>query len=309
MHIGGVYVFDGSTLDKPLSFETFAAYLRSRLHVAHFFRQRLLSLPLALDLPYWVDDPDFSIENHLTYVTLSGHTRIQSIVELAERVIEEPLKRDRPLWHITFVDGLGHSEELPPHSFAMIVRIHHAAIDAFSGEDIMGSLLEYTPSPRTIAPAEPWQPQPLPSRRWLYLRGSTNAVRKPFQIARAGRQAALAACQSLVVRHLQRLPLPRALFNAPRSPFNRNIGRRRKLVSVDIELARLKQVKSAIGDVTLNDVVLGLCAETLRRYLAQHRQLPAKPLMAMTPVSVRSKSLRRPDRQPDVGDDAEPGHG
>lgn len=294
MHIGGVYLFDGSGRQTPLSFETFAAYLRSRLHVAHFFRQRLLEVPFGLDLPYWVDDPDFSIERHLTYVRLNGQRSVQAIINLAERVIEEPLRRDRPLWHITFVDGLESGEELPPQSFAIIIRVHHAAIDAFSGEDIMGTLLEYSANPRPLGKPRPWRPRPLPSTRRLLLSGGANAVRKPFRMAQLGRLAFSGALRSLLTTQLRRLPLPRALFNAPRSPFNRNITGRRQLVSVNISLARLKQIKAAIGDVTLNDVVLGLCAEMLNRYLERHDCRPDKPLIAMTPVSVRSKSLRRP---------------
>ena len=294
MHIGGVYVFDGSSRQVPLSFENFAAFLGTRLHVAHFFRKRLLTLPFELDLPYWVDDPDFSMERHLTYVRLNGHRNVQSIVELAERIIEEPLKRDRPLWHITFVDGLEASDELPPKSFAIIFRIHHAAIDAFSGEDVMGSLLEYSSTPEPVTPPRPWRPRPHPTRRRLLLSGGANALRRPVRMAQVGSQAITGALRSRLVSQLRRLPLPKALFNAPRSPFNRNITARRQLVSINVPLARLKQVKASMGDVTLNDVVLGLCAEMLKRYLEGHDWHLDKPLIAMTPVSVRSKSLRRP---------------
>lgn len=68
---------------------------------------------------------------------------------LASKILEEPLKRDRPLWHITFVDGFRLNDDDPDsQGFALIVRLHHAAIDAFSGEDILSNLLEYTPEPR-----------------------------------------------------------------------------------------------------------------------------------------------------------------
>ncbi len=40
-------------------------------------------------------------------------------------------------------------------------------------------------------------------------------------------------------------------------------------------------------------MVLGLCAETLRRYMMNHDTDSSRSLVAMTPVSVRSKSLRR----------------
>src|SRR5690554_7129226 len=101
MHIGGVYLFDASGLSDPLAFSTFVSYLRSRLHVVPLFRQKLKEIPLRLGRPYWIDDPGFSIERHLAYVNLGEHGKQASLMSLASKIMEEPLKRDRPLWHIT----------------------------------------------------------------------------------------------------------------------------------------------------------------------------------------------------------------
>lgn len=309
MHIGGIYLFEEPEQAKPLSYSTFVAYLRSRLHVVPLFRQKLREIPLKLGRPYWIDDPDFSIERHLAYVNLGEKGRLDSLMGLASKILEEPLKRDRPLWHITFVDGFRarESREIPkgdeggenreadqgPRGFALIVRLHHAAIDAFSGEEIMGKLLEYSPSARPIGPPQPWRPQPAPSDERVALQAGANLVRKPFRVASLAASAAGAASRGLIHRQLRRLPLPLPLFSAPHSPFNRQITGNRRIVSAEVSLARLKAIKASIGDVTLNDVVLGLCAETLRRYMAEHRQDTRRSLVAMTPVSVRSKSLRR----------------
>ena len=53
-------------------------------------------------------------------------------------------------------------------------------------------------------------------------------------------------------------------------------------------LERIRAIKSATG-VTVNDVVLAMCAGALRAYLAEHDALPDAPLIAMVPVSLRSK--------------------
>jgi WS/DGAT/MGAT family acyltransferase len=294
MHIGGIYLFDARDRKEPLAFSTFVAYLRSRLHVVPLFRQRLKEIPLRLGRPYWIDDPNFSIERHLAYVNLGTNGQLTSMQELSERILEEPLKRDRPLWHITFVDGFRIDEDDPKsEGFALIVKLHHAAIDAFSGEEIIGKLLEYSPDPRPIPPPQPWAPQPEPSEERIILQTSANLFRKPLQLTSLAFNAAEATARGLVRQQLKRLPLPFPVFSAPHSPFNRQITGNRKIVAASLSLSRLKAIKANLGDVTLNDVVLGLCAETLRRYQAAHNGDDSRSLVAMTPVSVRSRSLRR----------------
>ena len=53
----------------------------------------------------------------------------------------------------------------------------------------------------------------------------------------------------------------------------------------------VKRVKNKFG-VTINDVVVALCAGVLRRFLLERGELPDVPLVATVPVSVRDKSDR-----------------
>lgn len=297
MHIGGIYIFDGQDCQTPLTFSTFVSYLRSRLHVVPFFREKLQSVPFRLGHPYWVDDANFSIERHLAYVKMGVRNDQDSLLALASRILQEPLKRDRPLWHITFVDGLataGAEGADEARGFALIVRLHHAAIDAFSGEEIMGKLLEYSPTPDPIRPPQPWRPRPAPTDQRALFQVGANLARKPFRMASLAATAVEATTRGMIQKQLRKLPLPLPLFSAPHSPFNRQITGNRQILGKSLPLSRLKSIKAAIGDVTLNDVVLGLCAEVLRRYMAEHDADLERSLVAMTPVSVRSKSLRRP---------------
>lgn len=294
MHIGGVYTFDAGQNEQGVTFEDFRLYLQKRLHLANFFRQKLMTLPLNLDRPYWVDDPEFNIDQHLEAVDLEGGSHAD-LMTLAEQRLATTLPRTRPLWHVTWVHGFGEDPLLPAGGFALIVRVHHAAIDAFSGEEVMGKLLEYSADNPVPVKSNAWRPEPPPPAEKLAARASINLMRKPFQFMSLTRDTVGATVRDFLQRPIGRFLRSRQLLNAPRTPFNRNLTRERRIFSQAIPLARLKTLKMAIGsDITLNDVVLGLCSETLNRYLALHDAQPAEPLVALTPLSVRSNSLRRP---------------
>lgn len=68
--------------------------------------------------------------------------------------------------------------------------------------------------------------------------------------------------------------------------FNVRIGGARRVAAQSWSLDRIKAVKSATG-VTVNDVVLAMCAGALRAYLLEQGALPDGPLTAMVPVNLR----------------------
>ena len=53
--------------------------------------------------------------------------------------LAQQLDRGRPLWHMTFVDGV-RLPEYPRGTVALVATIHHAAIDGVSGAEILGAL-------------------------------------------------------------------------------------------------------------------------------------------------------------------------
>ena len=72
----------------------------------------------------------------------------------------------------------------------------------------------------------------------------------------------------------------------PRTPFNRAISAHRVYATCSLPLPEVKALAKSRG-VTINDIVLALCAGALRRYLAEHAALPEKPLTAGVPASLR----------------------
>jgi WS/DGAT/MGAT family acyltransferase len=84
------------------------------------------------------------------------------------------------------------------------------------------------------------------------------------------------------VEHQLTLP-----FAAPRTMLNVRIGGARRCAAQSWSLDRIKSIKKAAG-VTVNDVVLAMCAGALRYYLTEQHALPDTGLVAMVPVSLRS---------------------
>jgi WS/DGAT/MGAT family acyltransferase len=74
----------------------------------------------------------------------------------------------------------------------------------------------------------------------------------------------------------------------PRTSFNGRISAHRRFAFGRLSLDEVKQVKNTYG-VTVNDVVVALCAGAMRRWLLEHDELPDGPLVAQIPVSVRTE--------------------
>ena len=90
---------------------------------------------------------------HLQHVALPSPGSWKELRGLAARIFSVPLDRSRPLWEMTFVEGLDQIPQVPPGSVALINKTHHAAIDGVSGADMMSILLDMTKEPQDVQPA------------------------------------------------------------------------------------------------------------------------------------------------------------
>ena len=75
---------------------------------------------------------------------------------------------------------------------------------------------------------------------------------------------------------------------APTTFFNGPISPHRRLAVGRLSLDTVKAIKNAAG-ITVNDVVVALCASALREWMSERGELPDEPLVAMVPVSVRTE--------------------
>ena len=99
MHIGSLAIYDQSTApDGHVSFKSILEFFEKRLHKSNAFRQRLVRVPLSLDHPYWIDDPDFDLEFHVRHIALPKPGDWRQLCIQAARLHARPLDMSKPLW-------------------------------------------------------------------------------------------------------------------------------------------------------------------------------------------------------------------
>ena len=125
--------------------------MAARLPLVLVLRQKLLNVPLGLDQPYRIDDPDFDIEYHVRELALPRPGSDAQLNEQVSLVHARPLDRSRPLWEIYLITGLVDKRA------AVYTKIHHAAIDGASGAELLTVLLDLTPAGQ-LPPARPFRP-------------------------------------------------------------------------------------------------------------------------------------------------------
>jgi diacylglycerol O-acyltransferase / wax synthase len=300
-HVAGLAILDTSTAPGGrFGCPEVRELIRERLPLLPPLRWRVRGVPLGLDYPYWVEDDEFDLDYHVRELALPKPGSDRQLAAQVARIHSRPLDRRRPLWEIYVIEGLASGY------VAMLTKIHHAVIDGMSGAEIMGLLLDLSPEPRVIPPvgdggrlgADPGTVSMLargaaglPKYPWRVLRAlpSTlpNAPEAPAvfgaipgagTVSRLARRAA-SIIGGDVIEHPE--------LAAPRTSFSGRISPHRRFAFGELSLDEVKAVKNAHG-VTVNDVVVALCAGAVRRWLIAHDELPEEPLVAQVPVSVRT---------------------
>ena len=289
MAIGAVYVIDAKDAPDDFSYQAWYALVQSRLKLSKVFRQRLVEVPLDLSFPYWIRDPGFELDNHLPSVTLPEPGGMTELMQLAADTWGKTLKRDQPLWDIIFLSGINGIPGISKGSFALITRVHHAAVDGKASTEMMTALLDMTPEIRKFEFEDSWEPEDLPSNLDVITRSWSKAGQKAKELAGFVGKAAVGAAHLQGDRWLRKIEPPPRLLSAPPTVFNQAINSPRTFWGKNFDFQRIKAIRKSVPGVTINDVVLAVCAGGLRRYLTERGELPVKPLVAMAPISVRGE--------------------
>lgn len=276
-----------------------------RIHLLPPFRWRLVRVPFDLDHPFWIEDPAFDLDYHIRDITIWPPGDAKALGEMAAYAASLELDRARPLWEMQIVHGLKGGR------VALIAKVHHAAVDGLSGAEVLTVLLDMGPEGREIPPATPRVVEQVPNEMALLGRSLLRLPLHPLRGLRAlpsvlpgltqvpplrglpgvgqvsrlsGRVATLAG---RVTGSEDGGVLEMPSVRAPRTRLNGQVSPHRRFAFGSLSLDTVKKIKKRHG-VTVNDVVMTLCAGALRRRLTATSDLPDEPLVAMVPLSVRT---------------------
>jgi diacylglycerol O-acyltransferase len=299
-HVAGVAVLDPSTAPGgKLELADLQDLIVERLALVPPLRWRLAQVPLGLDYGYWIDDPDFDLEYHVRELALPPPGTYTKLAEQVARIVARPLDRARPLWELYLIHGLEGGQ------LAVMTKIHHSVVDGMSGAEIMGALLDLSPEGREVPSAVRFSDDGEPGELGMLGRGLLGMPRYPLRLLRSLPRtlpnldetplAALPGAGTLgrVAGAVQRAVgggdqfVDRHHLVAPKTSFNGRISPHRRVVFGQLSLAAVKAAKNEHG-CTVNDVIVAICAGSVRRWLIEHDELPSDPLVTQIPVSVRT---------------------
>jgi diacylglycerol O-acyltransferase / wax synthase len=289
MHIGSVGIYDPST--APGGFVRFKDILRhveSRLDKARSFRQKLVRVPFDLDHPYWVEDANFDVEYHIRHMALPKPGDWRQLCIQVARLQARPMDLSRPLWEFNIIEGLDNIPGIPPGSFALMAKVHHAAIDGMSGVELSAAVHDIEPKAVEENLKSDWKPESDPALGEMLFRTWLNSVKQPVQFAKT-----LANTIPGVARLGKEIAggdvsLKNAKM-APQTKLNGKVSSHRVWDGTVFQLADIRTIKDRLEGATVNDVILTVIGGGLRKYLRQHDDLPKQTLSAMAPISVRAE--------------------
>lgn len=262
MQITGILV-----LETPLDLDRYRRTLEERL-VQRFdrFHQRVEQ---DMTGAWWSDDPDFSIDNHLSLHRLPAGDAKSRLQQLASRLAVQSLDPRHPLWHFDLVEDY-------QGGTAIIVRIHHCIADGIA---LIGVMLSLTGS-SAATPLRPKRPQAREKEESHFWTPLLEPLADPERLAGYGRDGVG------IVAELLKLA---ALAKDSPTRFKGRAGRIKSIAwSEPIPLDEVKAVGKSMA-CSVNDVLLAAVAGAMRRYLlAKGDSVDGVEIRAMVPVNMRS---------------------
>ena len=288
MHISPVIIYDQSAREGgKVRFKEILTVFERNLYKSAIFRRKLSGGALGLDPPYWIEDEGFDLEFHVRHLALPKPGDWRQFCILLARLQARGLDMKRPLWEAYVIEGLNKVAGLPENSFAIMIKIHHAAIDGISGAEILTAIHSLTDEVAPPMVIDTWKAEPEPSAWHVWSRAYVHNLKRPVKFVET-----LSTLVPAIIRAGKASTDPEV---APRKSltaktrFNARVTTSRVTDALIMKLDDVKAIRRAMGDVTINDIVVSIVGGGMRKYLLDKEELPEDPLIAGAPINVRNE--------------------
>ncbi|MDK2759966.1 MAG: wax ester/triacylglycerol synthase family O-acyltransferase [Sphingopyxis sp.] len=287
-HIMGVYIYDPSTAPGGfVRFKDIISHVEGRVDTSPLFKRRLHRLPFDIDHPYWVEDEHFDIEAHMSHARLPEPGDWRQFCIAVARWFSKPMDMNRPLWDIYIIEGLDRIPGIPKGSFAMLHRVHHAAVDGASGAHAFIAMSDID-AQGTPAIPEPPPVEDLgtaPSSAETLSRAWAASMQSPVKFM----NALMKMSPAIISSARKSIADGGMTAGVPETRFNVAVGPHKMFDATTVALTDVAEIRRKVPGATVNDVVLTTVGGALRKYLARHDELPPESLVAVAPINLRGK--------------------
>ncbi len=293
MHINGLAIFDQATSKiKRMRQEEIVSYIEQRLHQAPILTQKLHHTPLELERPYWVEDQNFNLSDHIFQIKLPAPGNKQQLNKLVSDIMAGPLDMNKPLWQIYFIEGLNQFDNVGKNSFAMLTKIHHCCIDGASGNNLFATLFDREPDPKDqpLMPINQVEEEEevveMPGRFEMlvssYGRNTVSAWAQTVEVSKR-----LPGLTSAAVKLFRGEKDAGVKLSVPLTRFNRTPDKERSFGYTTFSLTDIKTIRTVVPGATVNDIMVAIIAGALREFLDAKGELPEISMGAMMPKNLR----------------------
>lgn len=298
-HVASLCIYDVSTAPGgKVRYKDILKHFEDRMHLSPIFRSRLAEVPFGIDRPYWVEQADVDMEFHIRHIALPAPGDWRQLMIQVARLHSRPLDRTRPMWEVYVIEGLDNIPKLPPGSFALFSKFHHAAIDGMAGAHLALQLHSNSPDGAVAADEKhAIYVDRDPSTIEYAARAVANGVGRALELSKLSAQVAGKIAEFGRTQLTQKMsgeshPVSEedkpALGKAPHTRFNTVVSPNRVVDGFGMPLSRIKRIRTKVPGASLNDIFLAVSGGGVRKYLMSKHELPSQSLTALMPMSLRS---------------------
>ena len=272
MHVGGLMLFKIPENADANFVQEVAARFKAITPPVRPFNQRLEGM-------FWEEDDEFDLEHHFRHIALPDPGRVRELLAYVSQEHSALLDRAKPLWECHLIEGI------EGNRFALYFKMHHAVVDGVAGMRIAQKSLSTDPNEKALTPLWAVKRDKRPKEETTALSNFADTLTRLRHQASSVPKVAKELYQAIRASY-EKDPDYVSVFQAPRSILNQKVSGSRRFAAQSYDLTRINAIGKKLG-VTINDVVMAMCAGALRTYMLELNALPEKPLIAMVPMSLR----------------------